>query len=149
MSYADAKIYLEGAGVKGIKCSVGMLFIWGVIPFANLVMPWRAFGALDRAAIFASTFKRGGELWKKKGYRKISIRSIFMGVSFFATGISALLYNSKIDGIRNKRISSAYEFEIMASEINKLLISMTFFYSLLTISFMLYFYYLNLNTKNI
>lgn len=149
MSYTDAKIYLEGAGVKGIKCSVGMLFIWGVIPFANLVMPWRAFGALDRAAIFASTFKRGGELWNKKGYRKISIRSIFMGISFFATGISALLYNSNMDRIRNKRIISAYEFEIMANEINRLLISTTFFYALFAISFILYFYYLNINAKNI
>lgn len=149
MSYTDIKVQLEGSGVKGIKCSVGMLFVWLIIPFANIVMPWRAFGALDRAAKYAAKFKRGGELWNQKGHRGVSFRSISMGVLFVVMGGSATIYNKELASLANRTPDTIYAFGRIINKNNDLLIFMAVVYAAFMLSVWVYFFYLNKNVKRV
>jgi hypothetical protein len=147
ISYADIKIQLEYSGVKGIKCSVGMMFVWFIIPFANIVMPWRVFGALDRAAKYAANYGRGGDLWNKKGHRGVSYRAILMGIMFVLTGASAMLYNKKIASLYTRTPEDIYSFVNLSQQINTLNIFIGCIYALFTSSVCLYFFFLNKNIK--
>jgi hypothetical protein len=149
VAYTDIKVQLEGTGLKGIKCSVGMLALWLIIPFANFVMPWRAFGALDRAAKFAAKSGRSGDLWNKKGFRGVSVRSVFMGFMFVITGSFATLYNKEVASLAARTPSDVYEFVSLIRNNNELLVGMALAYALYMGSILIYFFLLNRNVRSI
>lgn len=149
MAYTDAKVQLEGSGVRGIKCSVGMLFVWFIIPFANIVMPWRAFGALDRAANFAAKYGRGGELWNQKGHRGVSYRAILLGVLFVLVGTSATIYNKQLASISTRTPHDIWDFASLIHQSNELLVLMGAIYALFIGAVWMYFFFINKNLQSI
>jgi hypothetical protein len=101
-SYIAAKRQLEVSGVTGLACTAPLLVLWFFIPIANLFMPWRALGSLDRAACFACLYGRGGELWRDKKFMSISWRAAFMGVAFFLSGMYSIVSNIEFKSLSQR-----------------------------------------------
>ncbi len=142
-SYFSIKNQLEKAGIVGIRCSVGLLFLWFLVPFFNLIMPWRACGALDRAAKFAARHGRSGDLWNQKGFRKISVRSVNMGVIFVVIGGYSIFYNKKLEQLAEAAPTDFYSFSKIIREQNDFLIVLIFLFSVYFVVIWVYFFFLN------
>lgn len=145
IGYTDIKLQLERIGIEGIRCSVGMLALWLIIPFVNIVVPWRVFGALDRATKFAAIRNKAGSLWNEKGHKGLSLRAMGMGVMFVVTGISATLYIKELASIAARTPYDVYGFVRIIRQNNELLIGMAVVYTLFMASIWIYFFYLNRN----
>ena len=126
-----------------------MLFVWFIIPFANIVMPWRAFGALDRAAKFAAKYGRGGELWNQKGHRGLSYGAILLGVLFVLVGTSATIYNKQLASISTRTPHDIWEFVSLIHQSNELLFLMGAIYALFMGAVWMYFFFINKNLQSI
>jgi hypothetical protein len=149
ITYSDVKEQLVSIGIEGLKCSLGMLIVWTIIPFANLVMPWRAFGALDRAAVYASQNKCGGILWNTKGQKKISIRAIFVSMCFITIGMASIFYNKRLASLEKSTPTEIYGFMRLIDQSNELQILITAVWALFMFSILLFFYFLNRNMEKI
>ena len=149
IAYKEAKAQITEIGISGLTCSVGWFIAWIIIPFANLVMPWRALGSLDRATKFAAIYGRKGDQWNAKGIKWISWRAVFVGVCFVIAGTSSTLINKAVVELSQKEPTSIYHFYGIINE-NNLLISITIaVYLLFGISIVVYFGMVNKNLKKI
>lgn len=101
-SYIEAKRQLEVSGVTGIACTAPLLVLWFFIPIANLFMPWRVLGSLDRASSYACLYGRGGELWKDKKFNSISWRATLMGIAFFLSGMYSIVSNIEFKSLSQR-----------------------------------------------
>ena len=113
ISFNEIRSQLISSGVVGLKHSVGWLVLWYVIPFANLVMPWKIFGALDRAIQYCLKYLRVGENWNKKGFKSFSWRALVMAILFIQSGAVAIFFNREIAKISRIKPDSDYSFTRM------------------------------------
>ena len=149
ISYNETKARITALGFSGLTCSIGRLIAWLIIPFANMVMPWRAFGALDRASRFAAKYYRSGDLGNATGVMWVSWRATFVGICFIITGLTAVLINKEMAELSNQTPSSIYQFTSLINNTNQLLAISMFVYGLFAVSVVVYFSGLNGNLKEV